>query len=74
MKQSLTVYDLPVLRGWTYGFTTNLMWQKDKEGTDWQMMNDGGEFLQFAYKMGYNKPMSPFQRMTHEEYKQRFAQ
>jgi hypothetical protein len=73
MRESLTPYDLPVLKGWQYGLTTSYMWKKDVKGTDWQMWTDNGEFLLFAEKSSRDGPMLPFRRLRHEEYKELFA-
>ena len=72
MRQSLTAYDLPILRGWSYGICTSFMWKKDKHGVDWQLMVDDGEFLKFAQKIPEGT-MSSFASMTHEKYKELFT-
>lgn len=76
MRNSLTPYDLPVLMtdGWKYGMTSSFLWNTDKNGVSWQIMVDDGEFLQFAQQLQPYRNMSPFQRMTHEEYSALFKE
>lgn len=73
MRESLTQYDVPALRGWEYGISDSFMWKKDVSGTDWQMTIGDGEFVMFAYKMSAVGPMSPQQKLTHEQYKELFG-
>lgn len=75
MRQSLTVYDVPLILGMKFEFSTltdDIMWLRDKAGRDWQVWIRG-QFLNFTTREQDKLTYEPYRRMTHEEFRERFA-
>lgn len=52
MNVSLTYLDMPLLigRGFTFGITDEVLWGRDKDGDEWQVVAQE-KFMQFAKRI-----------------------
>lgn len=76
MNVSMSYYDQPLLLGRGFSFSTidfDIMWGKDVNGEEWQVVNDG-RFLNFAKRVPGKSVLSSHRLMKRTEFEQLFKE